>query len=122
LAVGVHPQADQQLRIERRPPTFLLAALNAVVEPAQVKTPDQRPDRPRRMVVADQSLDIYRTPAHLLTVHVADQRLLARHLFLAHAVSLRHVILFARLKFRGFLHSFKLQGAITSLRAITGMA
>src|SRR5712692_5869516 len=105
LAVGVHPQTDQQLRIERRPPAFFCAALDPLVEPAQIHTPDQRPDRPRRMILADQSLYVHRTPAHLLPVHPSDQRLVA-HIFLAHAASLRHTTFFARVKFRGFLHSF----------------
>src|ERR1019366_5768745 len=39
FAVGVHPQADQQLRIKRRPPTFFHAALDALVEPAQIQSP-----------------------------------------------------------------------------------
>src|SRR5207245_2906027 len=45
----------------------------------------------------------------LLPVYVADQRLVVR-VFLAHAASLRHAILFARMKFRGFLHSFNDRG------------
>src|SRR6266568_315246 len=77
LAVGVHPQTNQQLRIERRPPTFFRAALDALVEMTQIHTPDQRPDRPRWMLFTDQPLHINGPPAHLLAVHVADQRLLA---------------------------------------------
>jgi hypothetical protein len=67
------------------------------------------PDGPRRMLFVDESLHIHRTPAHLLPVHVADQRLVAR-IFLAHAASLRHPIFFSRMKFRGFLHSSKPKG------------
>ena len=109
-APGIHPQTDQQLRIERWPPTFFRAALDALVELAQIHTSNQCPDRPRRMVLANQTLHIHRAPAHLLSVYVADQRLLADGIFLAHAASLRQTSYFARLKFRGFLHSFKPQG------------
>jgi hypothetical protein len=58
------------------------------------------------MVFADEFLHIQGSPAHLLSVHVADQRLLADRIFLAHAASLRQTFYFARLKLRGFLHSF----------------
>src|SRR5208337_4092481 len=58
------------------------------------------------MVVADQLLDIHCAPARLLTVHVANQRLFAGCIFLAHVASLRQTFYFARLKFREFLHSF----------------
>ncbi|SRR6266436_2452580 len=81
-------------------------ALDALVEVTQIHTSDQRPDRPRWMAFTDQPLHINGPPAHLLAVHVADQRLVAR-IFLAHAASLRQTSPFARLKFRGFLHSFK---------------
>jgi hypothetical protein len=37
---------------------------------------------------------------------VANQRLFAGCIFCAHAASLRQTFYFARLKFRGFLHSF----------------
>src|ERR1700726_3776567 len=36
LAIGVHPQTDQQLRINRRPPPFLCAALDDLIKGAQV--------------------------------------------------------------------------------------
>src|SRR3979409_1322695 len=39
-------------------------------------------------------------------VHVANQRLFAGCIFLAHAASLRQTFHFARLQFREFLHSF----------------
>ncbi|MGA7855574.1 MAG: hypothetical protein WCA15_19810, partial [Candidatus Acidiferrales bacterium] len=42
----------------------------------------------------------------LLSVYVANQRLLADRIFLAHAASLRQTSFFARWKFGGFLHSF----------------
>jgi hypothetical protein len=58
------------------------------------------------MVFANEFLHIHGLPAHLLSVNVADQRLLAERIFLAHAASLRQSFYFARLKFRGFLHSF----------------
>src|ERR1700688_1231041 len=58
------------------------------------------------MIFVDQSLDVHRTPAHLLSVDPADQRLVVR-VFLAHAASLRHTSFFTRLKFKGFLHSFQ---------------
>src|SRR5713101_3835681 len=108
LSVGVYPQTDQQLRIEGWPAAFFRAALDAFVESTQVQTADQRPDRPRWMVFADQSFHVHRPPTHLLTVHVADQWLVAR-IFLAHAASLRYATLFATLKFGGFLHSFVLR-------------
>src|SRR5260370_604645 len=77
LAVGVRPQTNQQLRIKRWSPAFFHAALDALVEVTQIHTPDQRPERPRWMVFTDQPLHINGPPAHLLSVHVADQRLLA---------------------------------------------
>src|SRR6267142_233712 len=58
------------------------------------------------MVFADQVFYIHGPPTHLLSVHVANQRLLADRIFLAHAASLRQTSFFARWKFRGFLHSF----------------
>jgi hypothetical protein len=72
LAVGVNPQADQQPRIKRRPPTFFGAARNPLVEAGQIQAPDQFPDRSRRMVFPDQSLHIHRSPHHLLAIHPAD--------------------------------------------------
>src|SRR5260370_34397343 len=107
LAVGVHPQTNQQLRINRWSPAFFRATLDTLVEMTQIHTPDKRPDRPRWMVFTDQPLHINGPPAHLLAVHVADQRLLAGDIFFTHAASLRQPSYFARLKFRGFLHSFK---------------
>src|ERR1700722_2792265 len=65
------------------------------------------------MVFSNQPFHIHGAPTHLLPVYVADQRLVAR-VFLAHAASLRHVIFFARMKFRGFLHSFNPKGAAPS--------
>ena len=56
----------------------------------------------RRMVIADESLYIHGSPAHLLSVHVADQGLLVGDIFFAHAASLRQTFYFARREFRGF--------------------
>jgi hypothetical protein len=64
------------------------------------------PNGSRRMVFADEFLHIHGSPTHLLSVHVANQRLLADRIFLAHAASLRQSFYFARCKFRGFFHSF----------------
>jgi hypothetical protein len=58
------------------------------------------------MVFADEVFYIHGPPTHLLSVHVANQKLLADRIFLAHAASLRQTSFFARWKFRGFLHSF----------------
>src|SRR5712664_1259169 len=52
------------------------------------------------MVFADQSFHIHRVPTRLLPVHVPDQWLLARHIFLAHSASLRRVIFSKTLKSR----------------------
>src|ERR1700726_356226 len=106
LAIGVHPQANEQLRIERRPPAFFHATLDGLIKWAQVEAPNQCPNGSRRMVFADQVFYIHGPPTHLLSVHVANQRLLAGCIFLAHAASLRQSFYFARLKFTGFLHSF----------------
>src|ERR1700751_4108371 len=62
------------------------------------------------MVFTDQPLGINGSPAHLLPVHVADQRLVAR-IFLAHAASLRVFSLFSRTKSARFLHSFFFESA-----------
>src|SRR6266849_5150526 len=61
------------------------------------------------MVFADEVFYIYGPPTHLLSVHAANQRLLADRIFLAHAASLRQTSFFARWKFRRFLHSFVTQ-------------
>src|ERR1700731_2794947 len=58
------------------------------------------------MLFPDQPFHVHRPPTHLLTVHVTNQRLLVGCIFCAHAASLRQTFYFARLKFRGFLHSF----------------
>jgi hypothetical protein len=58
------------------------------------------------MVFADEVFHIHGPPTHLLSVHVANQRLFADRIFLAHAASLRQAFYFARRKFGGFLHSF----------------
>src|SRR6266436_2958392 len=109
------------LRIERWPPTFLRAALDALIKLPQVHTPDQRPDRPRQMILVDESLHVHRAPAHLLSVDPSDQRLVVR-VFLAHAASLRHGSFFARLKFKRFLHSFvcESEGLLTLLFPFVG--
>ena len=64
-------------------------------------------------------LDITAMTAHLPTIYLADQGLLAARIFLAHAASLRHTTFFARVKFGGFLHSFILRVRI--LKAFTGL-
>ena len=50
--IGVHPQTDQQLRIKRRPPTFLRTALDGLIKRTQVQPPYQCPNGSRRMVFA----------------------------------------------------------------------
>jgi len=72
LAVGVDPQADQQLRIESRAPAGFFAARNARVEALQIQASHQIPDGPRHVVLLDQLLHIHRSPAHLLAVDPAD--------------------------------------------------
>src|SRR5713101_4000853 len=62
------------------------------------------------MVVADQSFHVHCPPTHLLPVHVADQRPVAR-VFLAHAASLLFFVQFSRTNLDGFLHSFVFKGA-----------
>src|ERR1700692_1696207 len=94
LAIGVHPQTDQQLRINRRPASFLRAALDGLIKGVQVSAPYQCPNSSRRMVFADQVFYIHGPPTHLLSVHVANQRLLADRIFLAHAASLRQTSFF----------------------------
>src|SRR2546427_3560036 len=42
-------------------------------------------------------------------------RSLVVRVFLAHAASVRHAILFARMKFRGFLHSFFMRVRVLTL-------
>src|SRR5213080_3404663 len=74
------------------------------------------------MLFSNQPFHIHGAPAHLLPVHVPDQRLVAR-IFLAHAASLRHTIFFARMKFGEFLHSFRLNlglggGFLSALSAL----
>src|SRR5260370_10630924 len=81
LAVGVHPQTNQQLRIKRWSPAFFRAALDALVEVTQLHTPDQRPDRPRWMLFTDQLLHISAPPAHLLAFPPPGQLRLAGDIF-----------------------------------------
>jgi hypothetical protein len=47
------------------------------------------------VVFTDEFLHIHGSPTHLLSVYVADQRLLAGDIFLAHAASLRQTSFFA---------------------------
>jgi hypothetical protein len=88
--------------VERWPPSFFYAALDGSIKRAQVQAPNQSPNGSRRMIFANQPLDIHRAPTHLLSVYVADQRLFAGGIFLVHAASLRQTFHFARWKFRGF--------------------
>ncbi len=53
------------------------------------------------MFFADEFLYIHGSPTHLLSVHVADQRLLVGDIFFAHAASLRQTLYFARREFSG---------------------
>jgi len=99
LGVGIHPQTDQQLRIKRWSPAFFRTALDALVEVTQIHTPDQCPDRPRRMILTDEQIDVHRTPAHLLSVYPSNQRLVAC-IFLAHAPSIPGLDEFSRTEFR----------------------
>jgi hypothetical protein len=99
------------LRIERRTPAFFYAALDGLIKGTQVQAPYQCPNSSGRMVFADEVFHIHGSPAHLLSVHVANQRLFADRIFLAHAASLRQTSFFARWNSEGFLHSFVLKGA-----------
>jgi hypothetical protein len=70
-----HPRlriAAAHPRIERWPPTFLRAALDGSVKRAQIQSPNQCPDRPRWMILADQTFHIDCTPTHLLPIYVAN--------------------------------------------------
>jgi hypothetical protein len=58
------------------------------------------------MVLANELLYIHGSPAHLLSVHVADQGLLVGDIFFVHAASLRQTFYFARQNLVGFFHSF----------------
>jgi hypothetical protein len=94
---------------ERRTPAFFYAALDGWIKGTQVQAPYPCPNSSGRMVFADEVLHIHGSAAHRLSVHGAKQRLFADRIFLAHAASLRQTSFFARWKFRGFLHSFKLK-------------
>jgi hypothetical protein len=84
------------LGIEGWPPALFRAALDILVKLLQVQSPDQRPNRPRPMILSNQPLHVYRSPTHLLPVDRTDQRLLARRIFLAHAPSIPNFFLFSR--------------------------
>ncbi len=99
-ATGVHPQTDEQLRIERWPPAFSASTLDGSIKRTQVQAPHQCPNGSRRMAFAE-SLYIHGSPTHLLSIHVADQGLLVGDIFFAHAASLRRTFCFARRKFGG---------------------
>src|SRR5580658_2951235 len=73
------------------------------------------------MVFADEVLPIHGSPAHLLSVHVTNQWLLADRIFLAHAASLRQTSLLARWKFTGFLHSFDLKRAVLDAASLLNL-
>ena len=90
--------------LARPSPRYSLASCNRYR--AQVQAPNQSPNGSRRMIFANQPLDIHRAPTHLLSVHVANQRLLAGCIFLAHAASLRQTFYFSKIKFRRSFHSF----------------
>jgi hypothetical protein len=92
--------------VYREARTLLRAALDGLIKGTQVQTPNQCPNSSRRLVFADEVFDIHGSPTHLLSVHVANQRLFADRIFLAHAASLRQTFYFARWKLGGFLHSF----------------
>jgi hypothetical protein len=96
LGVGIHPQANQQLRIERRPSAFFRTALDGLIKGTQVQPPHQCPNGSRQMVLLDEPFHIHRSPAHLLSVHWTDQRLLTYHVFFAHAPSIPIFTLFSR--------------------------
>src|SRR3979411_24488 len=61
--------------------------------------PNQCPNGSRSMVFRDELVHIHGSLTHLLSVHVANQRLLAGCIFLAHAASLRQTFYFARREF-----------------------
>jgi hypothetical protein len=54
------------------------------------------------MVFADEVFYIHGPPTHLLSVYVANQRLLADRIFLAHAASLRQTSFFQHGNSEGF--------------------
>ena len=92
---------------------FFRAALDALVESAQIQT---RPPAPRWPAPDGRHRSIARRPrtpnssaAMQISCHpqfTTDQWLLVARIFLAHAASLRHTSIFARRKSEGFLHSF----------------
>ena len=63
------------------------------------------------MLFADARFAIHGSPAQMLSVHLAKQRLFADRIYLAQAARLRQTFFFARWKFRGYLHSLFLKGA-----------
>jgi len=97
------------LRIERWPPAFFRTALEGSIKRTQVQTAYQGLKGSGRVVFADEVFHIHGSPTHLWAIPIADQRLFADRIFLAHAASLRQTFYFARRKFRGFLHSFVLR-------------
>jgi hypothetical protein len=60
------------------------------------------------MLLANQSLYVYRPPTHLLPVHPPNQRLVV-HIFLAHAPSLQSFVEFSSRNFKEVFSQLLLQ-------------
>src|SRR6202035_1769898 len=93
-AVGVNPQADQQLRVGVLPPGAPFHCLDLRVIVAQVQAADQLPDQTRTMIFVDQLLDIDAAQHKLLSIDRGESRF-SRHTVVAHIRSLPTLANFA---------------------------
>lgn len=73
-AVGVNPQADQQLRVGVFPPGAPFHRLDPRVIEARVKPPDQLPDQARGVICLDQPFDIDAAQNKLLSIDGSQSR------------------------------------------------
>jgi hypothetical protein len=75
LAGRVEPQRQQQPGRDRRMPGPAFARLDRVLQGAEIELLDISPDQARRMVLADQAVDIHRAQFQLVALRLQKPRL-----------------------------------------------
>jgi hypothetical protein len=75
-AVGIDPQAYQEPRIVRRPTCRPLKRADRSRKTRQVEPAGQLPNRPDRMILVHQSLDIKHRPRELSAIRLHQSNLL----------------------------------------------
>src|ERR1035438_3014990 len=87
-AVGVQPQADQQLRVRVFPPGAAFDRCNLRMIETQVQSPHHFPKRTRTVILVDQLLNIDRAQQDLPAINGNQSRSRRRHRIL-HTCSVR---------------------------------